>query len=281
MQHAGGPASFTSDNVADINTIADFLACSQASSLEACAPVDVLVLCISAILPLADRVFTAIENRPTVTKTLVLCGGIGHSTTLLYEAVRRGRYAGITDQIQGQPEARVLECILRTFYPRLTKLIADGVVTVVVEDKSTNCGANAIETRKVLDDHLISSRSFIIVQDPTMSLRTLASFQRVYADVLPSPSFLCFPTFVPVMSTIRSPTNPGNEIAEFVVPGISSSELWAQDRFLDMILGEIPRLRDDSKGYGPRGKGFISHVAIPDPVEAAWQRLSTTFISKR
>lgn len=281
MQHADCPTSLGSANVSDVNTIAEFLACAQISSLETCNPVDVLVFCVSAILPIADRVFRAIETRPDLTRTLVLCGGIGHSTTLLYEAVRRSRYAGITDKIQGQPEARVLEHILRTFFPRLTDLISTGAVTLVIEDKSTNCGANALETRRLLDHSLISSQSFIVVQDPTMSLRTIASFQRVYADVSPSPSFLGSPTFVPVMAVIRSPTSPRNEIAEFVVPGISSSALWDQDRFLDLLLGEIPRLRDDTQGYGPKGKGYISHVAIPGPVETAWQHLSMTFVSKR
>lgn len=30
--------------------------------------------------------------------------------------------------------------------------------------------------------------------------------------------------------------------------------------------GEIPRLRDDVNGYGPKGKKFIAHVNIPDKV---------------
>jgi hypothetical protein len=38
-------------------------------------------------------------------------------------------------------------------------------------------------------------------------------------------------------------------------------------------MGEIPRLRDDKEGYGPRGKGFIVHVDIPDEVEEAWRRV--------
>ena len=33
--------------------------------------------------------------------------------------------------------------------------------------------------------------------------------------------------------------------------------------------GEVPRLRDDEQGYGPRGRGFIAHVDVPDDVEAA------------
>ena len=41
-----------------------------------------------------------------------------------------------------------------------------------------------------------------------------------------------------------------------------------------MILGEVKRLRDDADGYGPRGAGFIGHVAIPAGIEDAWRRLA-------
>lgn len=47
-------------------------------------------------------------------------------------------------------------------------------------------------------------------------------------------------------------------------------ELWVMDRFVDLVLGEIPRLRDDADGYGPRGRGFIGHVEIPIDIEQAW-----------
>ena len=45
------------------------------------------------------------------------------------------------------------------------------------------------------------------------------------------------------------------------------------ERYLTLLLGEIPRLRDDENGYGPRGKGFLAHVDIPEEVEAAFQLL--------
>lgn len=46
-------------------------------------------------------------------------------------------------------------------------------------------------------------------------------------------------------------------------------ELWKPERFFDLIMGEIPRLRDDEAGYGPMGKAFITHVDIPIEVEDA------------
>jgi hypothetical protein len=42
-------------------------------------------------------------------------------------------------------------------------------------------------------------------------------------------------------------------------------------------MGEIPRLKDDENGYGPRGKGFIGHVDIPKEVLEAYEELLTYY----
>lgn len=58
-------------------------------------------------------------------------------------------------------------------------------------------------------------------------------------------------------------------------PTPESAPLYgSRERLLSLALGEIPRLRDDENGYGPRGRGFIAHVDIPEKVEAAWRRLA-------
>ena len=41
----------------------------------------------------------------------------------------------------------------------------------------------------------------------------------------------------------------------------------------ESLLEVATRLRDDENGYGPSGAGYIGHVDIPPPVEAAFQRL--------
>jgi len=43
------------------------------------------------------------------------------------------------------------------------------------------------------------------------------------------------------------------------------------------VMGEIPRLRNDADGYGPKGRGFIVAVDIPPAVEAAYDRLTEPF----
>lgn len=53
--------------------------------------------------------------------------------------------------------------------------------------------------------------------------------------------------------------------------------MWSMERYLTLLMGEIPRLRDDENGYGPRGKNFISHVEIPEEVTQAVEGLKTVF----
>ncbi|WP_426785028.1 hypothetical protein ACP3TB_12950 [Rahnella variigena] len=44
-------------------------------------------------------------------------------------------------------------------------------------------------------------------------------------------------------------------------------------RFVSLLLGEIPRLRNAPGGYGPRGAGFIAKVDIPAEIEEIYARL--------
>ena len=274
-------ASLTQSAANDVNTLAEFLAMPHVESLDSCPPVDVIVLCVNAILPIAQHVFAAIEKTPSLTKTLVLCGGIGHSTPYLYEAVRKSQYSRISAEIDGLPEAQVLARIVKDFYPRLTEIIDSKAIRLVLEDKSTNCGANASETRRLLDSEGLAPQTFIIVQDPTMSLRTIASFQHTYADIPQRTLFLGCPTFTPSIRLEPSSIYEDTGTAEFNVSGLHGSDLWEISRFFDLVMGEIPRLRDDENGYGPKGKGFIAHVDTPADVDDAWKRLGEVLNFKR
>jgi uncharacterized SAM-binding protein YcdF (DUF218 family) len=277
--------ALSEEDISDINTVSRFLACSQIPSLWTCDSVDAVVLCGNAILAIADHVFSALESRPNLTRTLVICGGIGHSTQFLYEAVQdSSKYIVLADQAHGLPEAAVYELMLTRYYPKLAERIDNGETKLIIEDKSENCGANAIYTRRVLELHGITKmKSCIIVQDPTMSLRTLAAFQHTYQDVSPSPDFYACPTFVPKLDLDHD--GPGNArvVADTneSVNSIESAALWDTRRFFDLLMGEIPRLRDDENGYGPRGRDFIIHVDIPEEVEIAWARLQKVLDFKR
>ena len=53
--------------------------------------------------------------------------------------------------------------------------------------------------------------------------------------------------------------------------------MWDIDRYINLLMGEIPRLRDDENGYGPKGKNFIAHVDIPEAVDEAFKQLKTVY----
>ncbi|KAF9886447.1 hypothetical protein FE257_011479 [Aspergillus nanangensis] len=257
----------TTTIIHDINLLANYLAHPQPlSSQTSC-----LVLCVSALLNQPETVFTTLQTNPQWTSTLVLCGGIGHSTSHLYAAVAaHPRYRHLSAEIAGKPEAQVLSTILtRCFHLGKT-------IQILIEDESTNCGANASNTLALLQAHQVAPpTSVVIVQDPTMARRTVASFQKVFG---PRTEIISWPVFVPRVRRACVVGGEGQDQMqmEYDIPVILSSDhtrLWSLPRFLGLVMGEIPRLRDDAQGYGPRGKGFIGHVDIPDEVEAAWRRL--------
>lgn len=279
-----------------VNTVARFLAHAEIESAAGVTAFydsqpqppsghDIIALCGSAILFLADEVLSLLSspaycrerNRQII---LVLTGGVGHSTRYLYDAIRRHpKYHVLANEISGKPEARIFEMIARRCYGLSPNSRESPYV--IVEDRSTNCGANAHETKEMLDAMtLYTPRSVLVVQDPTMSRRTAAAFQHEYSDLRElAPKVIAWPTFVPVV--VAKPGQQGDDVAaclEFSGEGPTGERkdgLWDMRRYLDLLIGEIPRLRDDETGYGPRGKGFIAHVDIPEEVEEAWRVLST------
>ena len=227
---------------------------------------------------------------------LVICGGVGHSTDLLYEAVASHKtYQALNGHIQGTSEARIFQEIGERWFGLPAAVNDAGKLPssstpcgrnlrVLIEEKSTNCGANALETKRILTSHgMRHPRSIVVVQDPTMCRRTVASFAKAYDYPAEAcPLIRSWPTFVPQVSGI--PVADGREAndklasrLQFITPAVDgegSASVWRMGRFLNLVWGEIPRLRDDPKGYGPNGKGYIAHVSIPEDVEKAWRALT-------
>jgi len=137
---------------------------------------------------------------------------------------------------------------------------------ILTETASTNCGENALFSRRALEAGARRIQTAILVQDPTMQRRSHAAFEHVWRDA--PVTLLSCPTFVPI---VRS---EGEQLS-FENRGMAG--LWPMERFVSLILGEIPRLRDDESGYGPKGRGFIAHVDVPGGVLAAFSRLADHF----
>lgn len=253
----------------DVNAIASFLALSDfprflptpasVRTVFGDAVVDAVALMGSSVLATAEHAYSLL--RVGRARRLLISGGIGHSTGHLYESIaRHPRYSWLSTEHRG--EARLLAEIAIRFWGIDPALI-------VVEDESRHCGENAAFTLRTLTRELPQARTLLLLQDPTMQRRTAATFEKACAEARCELIIGNHPTFVP---RVRS---SGHRL-EWDLDG-QVAGLWPIGRFLSLVMGEIPRLRDDAAGYGPRGQGYLVHVEIPPSVLEAYGRLAETF----
>jgi uncharacterized SAM-binding protein YcdF (DUF218 family) len=217
----------------DLNRLAAYLADPHEPESA-----DLIVLVGSAVLSSIPHAIDLFERG--FAPQILVCGGIGHSTPLLWEKAPAHR---------GLPEAMVFSNLLR----------ADGRVPpprVYIEDQSRNCGENAAFSYRLLQAVGRLPGSILLIQDPAMQRRTAATFRREWQRhgmelrVVNAPS--CVPQFTP--------------------EGQPEPAEWSAERLRSLLLGEIPRLRNHADGYGPQGRDFIEAVEIPEEIEAAWAR---------
>ena len=96
-----------------------------------------------------------------------------------------------------------------------------------------------------------------------MQRRTMATFAHVCRDEPAAPLFISHPGLTPVLQNSDNGLTFSGE----------HEGLWPVERYVSLLLGELPRLWDDINGYGPAGRGFIAHVDFPAEVQAAWRIL--------
>ncbi|KAM0352345.1 hypothetical protein ACHAPU_002010 [Fusarium lateritium] len=237
-------------------------------------PIDVVVLCASAILAIPEAVFewanqeqSRLDARQRNT-VLVLCGGIGPCTSFVYDAIKSSKkYSQIYHDIHGKPEGQVLKAMAERFYKldiskSKHQLSSHSAFSILISDRSTDCGADATETRKVLEHEGIHyPRSIIVVQDPAMSTRTVSSFSQVYEDQQAR---------VSSWPRLKSETEGSKgKVQNKDMP----KELWSMDRFLDRIMGDTSRMPEiDIKTR--------SAIDIPHEVEDAWSTIMDKDSSK-
>lgn len=210
---------------------------------------DVLVLFGGSILCGGDVLAQAMQEG--VAKHYLIVGGEGHTTQTLRDIVH-ARYPHI--KTDGLPEAKVFAAYLKEKY----NLQADALECV-----STNCGNNITNLLALLDEKGFARDSIILMQDATMQHRMHAGLQKHAPD-----------TTIINFATYQAEVVVQNDELCYASP---IDGMWNIDRYVNLLMGEIPRLRDDASGYGPKGQNFIAHVDIPDDVEQAFTLLQTHF----
>lgn len=168
-----------------VNTVGAWLAQDDYQDNQ---PVDLVILAGNAVIPAIDA---ACKNAAEQGVPLIISGGIGHSTTFLYAAIaKHPRYNRIPTT--GRAEAAILADIAREFW----NIPAEHLH---VEDQSTNCGENARFSRALMKQSGLNAARVLVVQDPTMQRRTMATFARVCRDEAAAPAWVSHPGLTPVL----------------------------------------------------------------------------------
>lgn len=220
--------------VEDLNLLARFLAAPNQLPTQA----DLIVVLGSA-LPV-NATYGAQLFHAGIAPLVLISGGIGHSTPSLWANLEE-------EGIEGEDRAEA-----DIFHDLMVGRYRVPAERIMVESISTNCGSNAVQSKTLLERIGLQPQSMILVQDPTMQRRTHASFEKSF----PEANVFNAPPFIPTAT-----------------PSGLENEGWSFDRFLELILGEIPRF----SAYGPQGQDYIAQVNVPPAVHMAWQRLSETF----
>lgn len=210
---------------------------------------DVMVLFGGSILAGGDLFAQGMQVN--LARCYVIVGGEGHTT----DTLRRKLY----NHYPAIPVRRMSEAELFSEYIyRKYNLEPD-----YLECASTNCGNNITHLLTLLKQATIPHESMILMQDATMQRRMAAGMLRHH------PRCRCI-SYASYQAEVT--TDEFGLIFAQPIPG-----MWDMERYISLLLGEIPRLKDDPEGYGPQGRNFIAHVEIPPEVMDAWENLSRRY----
>lgn len=207
--------------------------------------VDVMVLFGGSILCGGDVLAQAIKNQ--VAEKYVIVGGAGHTTDTLRKQV--------STEIEGYDmsplsEAEIFDLYLKKKY---------GLEVDFLECQSTNCGNNITFMLELFEKNDIPVHSIILSQDATMQRRMDAVLRKYKKEW----------TIVNYATYCAKLIEKDGKLQYENTP----LGMWDVTYFARLLMGEIPRLMDNTEGYGPKGKGFIAHVDIPENIIEAYVKI--------
>lgn len=211
---------------------------------------DVLVLFGGSILQGVDELAKAMKQK--LAHTYMIVGGAGHTTNTLRTQMRH-----IYPEIPCEDHLCEAELFNRCLYH------CYGLKADLLECTSTNCGNNITCMLELLKQHHITCHSMILMQDATMQLRMDATLRK-YRDDITIINYATYQAEVMIEND--------NLVYQSEIIG-----MWDIERYITLLMGEIPRLQDNEEGYGPNGRDFIAHVDIPDEVLHAFDKLKELY----
>ncbi|MDD3223640.1 MAG: ElyC/SanA/YdcF family protein [Clostridium sp.] len=244
----------------NINVLSDFLGKRDIDTLSSNAleekyqvlQADVLILFGGSIPYGCDIVGEAIKKN--IAKNFMIVGGEGHTTESLRQAVHNAYPEIITT---GKMEADVMSEYIRQKY---------HIDKILIERNSTNCGNNVTYALDVMRQNKLCPNNIIIVQDSTMQRRMDAGFRKYLQD-----------SKVEIVNFASYKVRVAVKCEKLVIEPSDIWGMWDINRYISLLMGEVPRLLDDSNGYGPNGKNYIAHVDVPANVLKAFEELKVQY----
>lgn len=182
----------------------------------------------------------------------IIVGGYGHTSARLLDEIER------QTGIRKKTEAEAFETLLEKQY---------GLQADFLETASTNCGNNITLLLDLLRQHQIPARRLIFIQDPSMQRRMDATLHK-NSDAKVLNFAACRPVFVNKEGRLALDLAKTPDYSDKT--GEDLTGMWDLKSCCSLLAGEMERLPDTAEGYGPKGKGFIAHVDIPESVKEAW-----------
>jgi len=240
----------------NINVLSDFLGKRDIDTLSSNAlekkyqfsQADMLILFGGSIAYGCDIFGKAISNN--IAKNFMIVGGEGHTTESLRETIHNANPEIVT---AGKMEADVMREYIKRKY---------DIDNILIERNSTNCGNNVTYALDVMKQNKLFPNNIIIIQDSTMQCRMDAIFRKyLHGSKIEIINFASYKVRVELINE-KLVIEPSNILG-----------MWGIDRYISLLMGEIPRLLDDANGYGPIGKNYIAHVNVPVNVLKAFEEL--------
>ncbi|EOI01920.1 hypothetical protein UAY_01328 [Enterococcus moraviensis ATCC BAA-383] len=230
------------------NTVIDYLSAQE----QLTEGYDLAILAGNSLPYLADELIDLYERD--VVNRVMLVGGIGHATPFLRENFKK---MGIV--VDGLSETEIYLDYFKQKYTLERELF-------LTEASSTNSGENARFSLNTVKAEGLYPKNVLLLQDPILQRRIKATFQKEWADME-----TVFTNYVPTIPLVKSV----EESIYFEDEQLNG--LWSKEYFLSLVLGEIPRLRNDEHGYGPKGRGYINAVELPQHVIQSYDKLSLAY----
>lgn len=236
-----------------INVLSDYLGIHDLPSLTQASlqaqyrfkQADLCILYGGSIIAGGDVLAEAIKNQ--LAKYFIISGGNGHTTHFLRSEMARVLPGTNLDNLS---EAEMFQLYMQRKY----QLQAD-----FLETDSTNCGNNVTNVLALAKAHHLPTDKLIVIQDATMQRR----MQAVLLKESPQSQIINYASY----------QNHVKVQHDQLVFTNHPAGMWTFTHFLQLLMGEIPRLTDDHNGYGPRGKNYLAHVEVPRTVQNAFNYL--------